>query len=136
MSPFSKAAIVLVLAGCSAEDGAPDRAFRAFVSAAQEGRVGDAWSLLSRPTREAMQSQFDSLVAAGAKPAEDAAHMLFSGTEQLARPIREVAVVKEEGGSAVLKIVDGAGGSREVRMVKEDRGWRLDLASELERARR
>lgn len=101
--------VLLLVAACACSDDAP-RAFEKFYD---ELAAGDAAAL-------------DRLSAAArARLDEEARRALLSTPPRTS--IKSVTAIHDDGNRATLEVVDVLGDKDEVRMVREDGAWRVDL---------
>jgi hypothetical protein len=122
----------LALPGCHGQE-TPDDAFRAFTLAVSTRQQDIAWSHLSHESQAAMTASLEkarSLAPKGTVPTDP--RDLLSGEDvSLARPIDDVKIVDEKGDVANLEVISGAD-KHDVRMVREDGHWKLDLTPGLQ----
>ena len=119
------------LAACHARQS-PDEAFRAFTMAVVAGQPDAAWGLISKDSQEAM-TELVKQAAAEAPPGQvpsDPKTFLFGEDAELARPVKEIKVVDDNGKVAHLEVTT-AEGTHSVTMVNENGGWKLDLTDGL-----
>lgn len=124
---------LLTLLACNRPNwDTPVAAYLSISRALQKGDVKLAWSGLSQPTRQVLEHRADEIqqTAGGERP--DPAALMLGGTPTSAQ-VREVKVVKEEGNVATLSVVPVNGPAQDVRMVKEQEGWKLDLSGMLQK---
>jgi hypothetical protein len=116
-----------VAAGCDrlkSED--PVDAYLAVSRAVQKGDLKDAYGAVSQKTRQALDARAHEIATlSDGGVHDDPAAMLF-GQVGHPPPVGEVTLARREGDVAVLK-VNGS----EVRMVREDGAWKLDLVDRL-----
>ena len=107
----------------------PDTPVASYLAFLKDVRAGDsqaAYQLLSSNTRQALEAQAKRVEqASGGSLKGDPAALLFHPEVARAQP-DDVQVVKQEGDSAVLK-VSTDGGAQQIRMVREQAGWKIDL---------
>jgi len=118
----------LLLAACAPRDPPPDAIYRAFVRAAVE-RDGEAgWALLSRASRARLEDRARS-AAAGAPGvlAPAGPRLLFGDAAVAVRPVKVIDVLRADAQEAVLRVVDAGGATAELRLVREDGAWKVDL---------
>ena len=122
----------LALPGCHGQE-TPDDAFCAFTLAVSTRQQDIAWSHLSHESQAAMTASLEkarSLAPKGTVPTDP--RDLLSGEDvSLARPIDDVKIVDEKGDVANLEVISGAD-KHDVRMVREDGRWKLDLTPGLQ----
>lgn len=115
---------------CSAQrEEGPAAAYLRFIRAAQKGNPSAIWESLSARTRQAYEERARALSEAsdGAVGSNPAALLLSPLDDRGNKPLPKVEVLSEDEGTAVIRVTD-KNRSRELRMVKEQAVWRLDLA--------
>jgi hypothetical protein len=120
-------ALAICASGCRRQSfDTPVDAYLSIARALQKGEGKVAWNALSSRTQELLQARARALSeeSGGAVREEPAA--LFFGASYDRAPVKEVRVVRQEGDMAVLAVVPEEGEVREVRMVREADGWKLD----------
>ncbi|MGQ0505519.1 MAG: hypothetical protein ACT4TC_09380 [Myxococcaceae bacterium] len=123
--------LVLLLSACNRPRyDTPVNAYLTFSRAVQKDDLRGAFKALSTSTRDVLSEKAKELakVSGGSMREEPAVHLFSPGV----RPpeVTKVDVVKEEGGTALLK-VESAGKTQEVHMVREAEEWRVDLSQTL-----
>ncbi len=120
-------ASVLLLSACARRDLPPDAAYRAFARAAAE-RDGDAaWPLLSADTRAWLEKRARAAASVAPGVVADSPQRLLFGDAAAVRPPKEIEVLSADGAVARLRVVDGEGRAAEVRMVREDGAWKVEV---------
>ncbi len=119
--------------GCRrASDETAVNAYLAFNAAAQEGEAKVAWGLLSEPSRKLLEQKAEAVKqAADGAVAPDPAAIFFSQTARTAA-VSEVKLIKDDGPRVELSVKTGEE-TASVWMVRETGGWRVDVASALEK---
>jgi hypothetical protein len=119
-------AALALAAGCNRPRfDTPTAAYESFARAIQKGDYDVAWSALSSGTQRLLSDRAREISAAsGGSVREDPAALFFVERVR-APPVSEIKLAREEGDSAALAVTAG-GVTREVRMVKERGGWRID----------
>ncbi|HEU4385381.1 MAG TPA: hypothetical protein VFR85_17985 [Anaeromyxobacteraceae bacterium] len=120
-------ALALALAACARDPG-PEAAYRSLAKAVAERDADKAWSLLS----QASQKRLDALAreAAARAPgvvAPSGRQLLLGDASLTARPLSRVEVASQDGDRAVLRVEEEGRPPRQVTMVREARGWRVEL---------
>lgn len=131
-------AVALSLAGgCRQAADQPEQALERFLAAVAAGRADEAWGALSSASKAALLARHEALARAGGRDATAAspAETLFEELDLrlLAQP-ESVVVVSPLGNTVTLRVTVKDGPSTEIRMVREERGWSVDLESALKPA--
>ena len=139
MRPASLILLLLtgaLLPACSApRHDTPVNAYRSFHAAAQAAaqdprKAAAAFATLSEPTRKALEARASAASeASGGALRNEPAALLFANAK-VAPGVPDVQLVREEGDAATVRVASSAG-TREVRMVRESAGWRVDLTDSL-----
>jgi len=122
------AAAPLLLAGCAPRDPPPDAVYRAFVRAGTERDGEAAWALLSRASQARLEER--ARAAAARAPgvlAPAGPRLLFGDAAAAVRPVKVIELIRTDAESAVLRVVDAGGAAAEVRLVREEGRWRIEL---------
>ena len=123
---FLPLAALALAAGCNRPRfDTPTAAYESFARAIQKGDYEVAWSALSAGTQKTLSDRAREISAASGGSVKDDPAALFFAQGARAPLVSEIKLVREEGESAVLTVT-AAGATREVRMVKERGGWRID----------
>lgn len=120
----------LLALGCRPAESRPEQALETFLQEVSFGRAEAAWTKLSSGSQAALRERHRRLrEAAGQPPEEPEPARLLYGTAGLTvlNPAESVAVVSPPGDVVTLRVSVEGGSSAEVRMVKEEGGWRVDL---------
>lgn len=108
----------------------PVDAYLGFATAVRKGEPTAAYGALSAGTQQVLQQRADAISkASGGAVKADAAALFFS-SGQRPSPVAEVKAVREEGDRAVVRVT-ADGQTREIALIKEPTGWKLDLAEAL-----
>ena len=107
----------------------PELTYRTVTDALQKGQARQAWNLLSATTRERVTAKSKQLSEASQGLVRDEPEtLLFQGS----RPgvISEITQVRADETTATLE-VKSAGGTHEVKLVKDSGKWLVDLSDTL-----
>ncbi len=123
--------LVLLVAACKRQPAnSPEGVYRGFVDAVQRGNTTKAWGSLSKQTQQKVEQRSKAISEASKGVVRDEPRLLlFQGTRP--GPIGEVTQLRADDTSAVLQVAS-AGGTREVKMVKDSGQWFIDLTETLE----
>lgn len=120
-------ALALSLGAC-ARDLGPEAAYRSLVRAVAERDADKAWSLLSQGSQKRLDALAREAAARAPGVVSPSGRQLLLGDGSLAaRPLARVEVASQEGDRAVLRVEEEGRPPREVTMVREGRGWRVEL---------
>ena len=121
---------LLALGGCGKTQFAtPKDAYTSFHEHVKRGEYKLAYAALSQGTREALTARAQALKeASGGKMDAEPYELLFMKSA----PPSDVTdiVVREEGDVATVRMLS-SGQPREVRLVREASGWKVDLLDSL-----
>lgn len=121
---------MLSLGACArARPGTPEAAYLTFSTALQRSDARTAWSLLTQSTKELVAAKSKALSEASKGAVRDEPEVLLFAAGRAGAP-GELKVVSADDTRAVLKVT-GAGGEREVKLVKDSGRWLIDLSDQL-----
>lgn len=127
MRRFAALALALAAATCARDPG-PEATYRSLAKAVAERDADRAWSLLSRES----QKRLDALAreaaarAPGVVPA-GGRQLLLGDASLAARPLELVELLSQEGDRAVLRVKEAGRPSRQVTLLRQAGGWRVEL---------
>ena len=120
--------------GCSDdapnEQSAPEFAFRAFRASLDSGTAESAlvtWSFLGPQTQAALEQRAEARAAAGV-PVAHASELLRASWVPGAADIDTLERVEYTDDHALLRMTTVLGETSDVRLLRSDRGWRVELA--------
>ena len=120
-------ALSLSLSACARDPG-PEAAYRSLAKAVAERDADRAWSLLSRESQKRLEVLARETAARAPGVVAPSGRQLLLGDAALAsRPLAGVEVASQEGDRAVLRVEEAGRPPREVSMVREGGGWRVEL---------
>lgn len=136
MRPLLLSVLCFLALGCRPAESRPEDVLESFLQEVSFGRAEAAWRRLSERSREALVERHRALAEAAGEavdPSPDPADVLSStlGLTVLS-PAESVVVVSPPGDVVTLRVSVEGGRSAEVRMVREDGSWRVDLVDSLE----
>ncbi len=124
------AAAIAILPACQ-RDLPPDATYRALVRAMADRDEAGAWDLLSAATRARLEEKARIAAAAAPGVVPPRAASLLSGDAPLAvLPPTAITVVQVASDRAVLRVEAPGSPTRDVVLVRERGGWRVDLPAE------
>ncbi|HZY03510.1 MAG TPA: hypothetical protein VFF02_08410 [Anaeromyxobacteraceae bacterium] len=127
MHRLASLALLLSLAACAREHG-PEEAYRSLAKAVADRDADKAWSLLSRDSQKRLEALASQAAARAPGVVSPSARQLLLGDASLAaRPLAQLTVASQEGDRAVLRVEEQGRPPRQVTMVREARGWRVEL---------
>jgi hypothetical protein len=120
---------LLALGGCNRAD-TPVNAYTAFHKAVRSGDYKKAYASLSQGTREALTARTQALKeSSGGTMKAEPYDLLFTNSAPPS-DVTEVTLVREEGDVATVRVLS-SGQPREVKLVREPSGWKIDLSDSL-----
>jgi hypothetical protein len=123
-------ALLLAVPACQ-RDLPPDAAYRALVRAMSERDEKAAWDLLSSATRARLEAQARVAAAAAPGVVSPSARDQLAGDAPLAvLPPTSITVVESGPERALLRVEAPGAKPRDVVMVRERGGWRVDLPAQ------
>lgn len=122
---------LLALGGCSKYSfDTPQGAYTSFHAMVRRGEFKQAFGALSQKTQEALAARAQELKeASGGNLKAEPYELLFMNS---APPgdVTEVTLIHQEGDVAAVRVLS-SGQAREVRLVREASGWKIDLSDSL-----
>ncbi len=120
---------LLALGGCKPAS-TPVEAYKAFEKDVRKGDYKGAYAALSQSTRNTLVARTQALKdASGGSVKPEPYELLFTNSPP-PTGVTEVTLVKEEGDVATVRVLS-SGQAREVRLVREPSGWKIDLSDSL-----
>jgi len=121
---------LLALGACN-KIQAPDKVYEDFHAKVQQQQYREAYGLLSAPTRQAIDARVQKLKeASGGTLKDEAYEVFFANSFPPPDVVTEATLVSKEGDVATVRVLS-SGKTREVRMVREASGWKIDLSESL-----
>jgi hypothetical protein len=122
---------LLALGGCKkAQFDTPQNAYTSFHDMVQRQAFKEAYAALSQKTRDALTARAKALKETSGGKADAEPHELLFMNSAPPADVTEITVVREEGDEATVRVLS-SGQAREVRMVREASGWKVDLSDSL-----
>jgi hypothetical protein len=121
---------LLALGGCNRGAPPPVEVYKDFHAKVQQQQYKEAYAVLSTPTRTAIDARVQKLKEASGGTLKHEPHEVFFVNSVPPADVTEVTLVSEEAAVATVRVVS-SGKSREVRMVREASGWKIDLSDTL-----
>jgi len=115
---------------CQPAESRPEQVLETFLQEVSFGRADAAWSKLSQETRDALRERHRRRQeVAGEAPTEPEPAELLYDTANLTvlNPAESIAVVSPPGDVVTLRVSVEGGRSAELRMVRRDGAWKVDL---------
>src|SRR5512140_1535505 len=120
---------LLALGGCNPAN-TPVGAYNSFSDNVKKGDYKKAYEALSQRTRDTLAARTQTLKdASGGSVKPEPYELLFTNSPPPSG-VTEVTLVKEEGDVATVRVLS-SGEAREVRLVREASGWKIDLSDSL-----
>jgi hypothetical protein len=122
---------LLALGGCGKSGfDTPQNAYTSFHAQVQRGEFKKAYGALSQATRDLLTARAQAMKeASGGNVKAEPYELLFMNSAPPS-DVTEITLVREEGGVATVRVVS-SGQAREVRLVREPSGWKVDLSDSL-----
>ena len=108
----------------------PQKVYEDFHAKVQQQQYREAYGLLSASTQQAIDARVQKLKEASGGTLKDEAYEVFFANSFPPPDVTEVTLVSEGGDVATVRVLS-SGTNREVRMVREASGWKLDLSESL-----
>jgi hypothetical protein len=134
MRPYAMPLLVLALlalGGCGKNQfTTPQNAYTSFHEHVKRGEYKKAYAALSQGTRDALTARAKTLKeSTGGKVDEEPYELLFMNSAPPS-DVTDITLVREERDVATVRVLS-SGQAREVRMVREASGWKVDLSDSL-----
>jgi hypothetical protein len=127
MRRLATLALALASTACARDPG-PEAAYRSLAKAVAERDADTAWSLLSRDSQKRLDALAREAAARAPGVVAPSGRQLLLGDASLAsRPLALVEVASQEGDRAVLRVKEEGRPPREVSLVRQAGGWRVEL---------
>ena len=121
-------ALLAAFPACQVRDLPPDAAYRALVRAVADRDEAAAWELLSSATQARLVARARTAAAEAPGVVSPEARSLLAGDAALSvLPPRAITVLEAGADRAVLRVEAPAAETRDVVVVRERGGWRIDL---------
>lgn len=128
--PFLVLAL-LALGSCGKDRfDTPQNAYTSFHALVRRGEYKKAFGALSQGTQDAVRAQAQALKEASGGNVKPEPYELFFMNSTPATDVTEITLVREEGDVATVRVLS-SGQAREVRLVREASGWKIDLSDSL-----
>jgi len=121
---------LLALGACNKGQQLPGEVYKAFHAKVQQQQYKEAYAYLSTPTQRAVDERVQKLKEASGGTLKDEPYEVFFANSVPPPDVTEVTVLREEGDAATVRVLS-SDKSREVRMVREASGWKIDLSESL-----
>jgi hypothetical protein len=121
---------LLALGACNKSQQTPDEVYKSFHAKVQQQQYKEAFSMLSLPTQRAIDERVQKMKEASGGNLKSEAFEVFFANSVPPPDVTEVTVSPGEGDVATVRVVSSEK-SREVRMVREPSGWKIDLSDSL-----
>ncbi len=116
----------LPLLTCGRPAGPAD-AYRAFAAAVRAGDEEAIWAMLSSASRAALEARAKAAAKAGGAMPGSARQLLVGDAVSSMPRVKSVTVRRESGDEALLAVTTEDAGEGQVRLVREEGGWRVVL---------
>jgi len=104
----------------------PVGAYLDLVRGLQKGDWKTAYARLSTPTQQILQERAKQISSASGGAINTDPMILFFASAPKPQPVTEAKLVKEEGGAATVRAAS-ENWVRDIPMVRESTGWKVDL---------
>jgi hypothetical protein len=132
LSRFLLPLAVTALVGCNRPSyETPVRAYQTFLRAVQRGDEKTAYSALSQPTQEALKARAETAANASSGVVKADPVAFFFANVTPPPDVTEVTLAGETGDTAQVNVVFSSA-RKQVRMVREMSGWKIDLTQSLQ----
>jgi hypothetical protein len=122
---------LLALGGCNRNKfDTPQNAYTSFHGMVRRGELKQAYGALSQATRDAFSARIQALKETSGGTVKSEPHELFFVNSPPLSDVTEITLVREEGDVATVRVLS-SGQAREVRLVREGSGWKIDLSDSL-----
>ena len=123
---------VVTLGGCNRPSyETPVRAYQTFLRAVQRGDDKTAYAALSQATQEALKAKAQTVASASSGTVKADPAAFFFANAVATADVTEVNLVGETGDTAQVNVVFSSE-KKQVRMVREPSGWKIDLTQSLQ----
>lgn len=123
---------VATLGGCNRPSyDTPVSAYQTFLRAMQRGDEKTAFEALSEPTREALKARAQTAASASSGTVKADPAAFFFANAVAPTDVTEVNLAGETDGTAQVNVVFSSE-KKQVRMVREMSGWKIDLTQSLQ----
>jgi hypothetical protein len=117
--------LLVFLGACQRES--PEAAFDAFYKALRRGDVDGTWLGFSEQTQKKLEDYLAANSPPGVEKKSARARLLDEKLVRASRQIVRVEPLTQSAGKAVLEVTDDIGEKQQVRMVFENKAWRVDI---------
>lgn len=125
--------LLLPLGGCNRPRyDTPQNAYTSFHQRMQRSDYTEAWKALSEPTRQALTSRAQEVARASGGAVKADAMIFFFANVPPPADFTEVRLVTQEDQTARVLVVGADQSQKEVRLVRESSGWKIDLTHSLQ----
>jgi len=121
---------LLALGACNKSQPTPKEVYESFHAKVQQQQYKEAFAMLSLPTQRAIDARVQKMKEASGGTLKSEGYEVFFANSVPPPDVTEVTVVPGEGDVATVRVVS-SDKTREVRMVREPSGWKIDLSDSL-----
>ncbi|WP_434382720.1 hypothetical protein [Melittangium boletus] len=123
---------VPTLAGCNRPSyETPVRAYQTFLRSVQRGDEKTAYATLSQASQDALLARAQAVAQASSGTVKADPLAFFLSNIPPPADVAEVTLAGESGDTAKVSVVS-SGVTRQVQMVREPSGWKIDLTQSLQ----